>query len=167
LPQSPGRRSRRPIIDGALVVGCCLVGGYAAVLGFFFLPSYAGAVPLPLSALLPAALAWLLPRICFRLTGSLLAAAAPALVTFAVLLVLLVLPRSANAGMALQVGLAQWRVFVLLGAVALAGAASLGLLWGDKLAAQVRRERAGGDPRMGPDAAGGHDAVDTGTTENV
>lgn len=98
-------------------------------------------MPLPISALLPAALAWLLPRFCFRLTGSLLAAAAPAVVIFAVELALLALPRGANAGLTLQVVLAQWRVFVLLGAVALAGAASLGLLWGDKLAARVR-ERA-------------------------
>lgn len=140
-PDPGGAHTRRGAVDRLLVAGCCLLGGYAALLAFFYLPLYAGSVPLPISALLLAGLVWLLPTVCFRLTGSLLAAAAPAISIFIVLLVLLVWPRSLNAGFPLQVYLAPWRLFLLLGAVALAGAARLGLLWGDVVAARVRNER--------------------------
>ncbi len=123
------------------MAGSCLVGGYAALLAFFFLPLYVGSFPLPVSALLLAGLTWLLPRVAYRLTGSLAAAAAPAVSVFVVLLVLLIWPAGFNAGRPIQIHLAQWRIFLLLGSVALAGAAALGLLWGDKIAAQVRREQ--------------------------
>ncbi|WP_051267672.1 hypothetical protein [Nakamurella lactea] len=138
----PLREPRRPgAVDRLLVAGSCLVGGYAALLAFFFLPLYVGSFPLPVSALLLAGLTWLLPRVAYRLTGSLAAAAAPAVSVFVVLLVLLIWPAGFNAGRPIQIHLAQWRIFLLLGSVALAGAAALGLLWGDKIAAQVRREQ--------------------------
>jgi hypothetical protein len=185
-PDLAEARTTRGAVDWLLVIGCCLLGGYAAVLAFFFLPLYAGSVPVPVSALLLAGLIWLLPATCFRLTGSLLAAAAPAISVFVVLLVLLAWPRSLNAGAPLQVYLAQWRLFLLLGAVALAGAARLGLLWGDVVAARVRAEQTaagttngmtngmtnrdtvdGSSPPGGPDAPKIGPAGDTEGAENA
>lgn len=138
---------RKPAVaDWALVVGSCLFAVFATVVGFFFLPLHLGAVPMPVSILGIGALCWVLPRVCYRLTGSLIAAALPALVIFAVVVVLLILP-NALFNLPLRVIAYRadppstgndWRNYVLLGVVAITGASAVGLLWGDKMAAAAR-----------------------------
>jgi hypothetical protein len=134
------------VADWALVVGSCLFGVFAAVVGFFYLPLHIGAVPMPISILGIGALCWLLPRVCYRLTGSLIAAAVPALLIFAVVVVLLILP-NALFNLPLRVIALRvdppstgddWRNYVLLAVVAITSAAAVGLLWGDKMAAVAR-----------------------------
>ncbi len=120
------------------MVGVCLFGAFAAVMAFFYLPLYLGWLPLPVAILGIGWLCWASPRVVHRLTGSLPAAFAPVLVIFAVTAVLLILPNQLDRQRPLRVFLyAQWRVFALLGAIALAGAAALGLLWGDAVARRV------------------------------
>lgn len=118
------------------MVGICLFGAFAAVMAFFYLPLYLGWLPFPVTILGIGWLCWALPRVVHRLTWSLPAAFAPVLVIFVVTAVLLILPNQLN-GLPLRVALGQWRVFLLLGAIALAGAVALGLLWGDAVARRV------------------------------
>lgn len=115
----------------------CLFGGFAAATAFFYLPWHWGPVPLPLSIAAVGWLCWWLPRVCARLTGSIAAAAAPAVTIFLVVSVLMVLP-NALYQLPLRVVLAQWRSYLLLAVVSLGAAASLALLWGDRLAAKIR-----------------------------
>ncbi|MGI8418459.1 MAG: hypothetical protein ACR2P2_20130 [Nakamurella sp.] len=121
-----------------MAVGVCLFGAFAAVMAFFYLPLYLGRLPFPVTILGIGWLCWAAPRLVHRLTWSLPAAFAPVLVIFVVTAVLLILPNQLN-GLPLRVfRYAQWRVFALLGAISLAGAASLALLWGDAVARRVR-----------------------------
>jgi len=152
------------------VAAICLFGGFAAVTAFFYLPWHWGSVPLPLSIAALGCLCWWLPRVCARLTGSMVAAAAPAVTIFLVVLVLMVLP-NALYQLPLRVVLAQWRSYLLLAVVSLGAATSIALLWGDKLAAEIRSRgttpgppgvseatRTGGDARTGPGAGDTEDA---------
>jgi len=123
-------------IDWLLVALITLVAGWTAVLAIAFLPLYVGAVPLPISALLGVAAMILGPRACYALTGSLLAALLPVAAWFGVS-VWLSLARSSLTGLPVTVYQAQWRVMVLLGLGALAAAATIGLLWGDRLRERI------------------------------
>lgn len=127
--------------DWGLVVGISLFGGFSAVMAFFYLPWHWGPVPLPVSVAGLGWLCWWLPRVCARLTGSIAAAAAPAVTILVAVVILLLLP-NALYQLPLRVVLAQWRSYLLLAAVTLGAAASLALLWADKVAAEVRSRAA-------------------------
>ena len=61
-----------------LVVLLTVLTAVAAVYAVFFLPLHIGVVPVPISALIVAAVVFAAVRLCYSLTGSVLAAAAPA-----------------------------------------------------------------------------------------
>lgn len=128
-----------------------VVAALAALLSFFHLPWYLGSVPLPVSLLLVAFGCWALPRAAYAVTGSLLAAALPVLVAFVLTAVLLVLPSGLYLA-PLRTDQNSWRNYLLLGAVALAGAVSLSLLWAESLSGPSGR----------PDANPAADTGDTG-----
>ena len=121
-----------------------------------FLPLYLGSVPFPISALLPVAAMILAPRACYRLTRSLLAALLPVAAWFGVT-VWLVLARNTLigatdtagnlVGLPISVGNGQWRVMVLLGLGSLAAAATIGLIWGDRLRDRLTAQRAAAQAR--------------------
>ena len=147
-----GGRSTGPIgpqgwVDWLIVAWFMLIGAFAGVVAFFFLPMWIGSFPFPAGIVVAVAATALLPWPCYRLTGSLLAAAAPVLAWFMSTVVLLLVsnplypvpPRVILPGY-------EWRLYLLLGLGALAGAASLGLIWGDRL----RREIAGRRPADQP-----------------
>ena len=110
-----------------------LLAGCVAVVGFAFLPWYIGAVPVPISALLGVAAMIAAPRACYALTGSLLAAVLPVLAWFGVSVWIILSTNSLMPTVSLTVVNGQWRVMVLLGLGALAAAATIGLIWGDRL----------------------------------
>ena len=124
---------RRPrVLDWVLVAWMVVVGVAAGVFGFFFLPLWIGSFPLPVSVLVAVAATGLLPRVCYRLTGSMAAAVAPVAAWFVTTLVLYLVPNP-TYGRPLRIISSDWRMLVLIGLGCLAGAASLGLLWGDHL----------------------------------
>jgi hypothetical protein len=82
----------------------------------------------------------LAPRACYALTGSMLAVAAPVVSWFGVS-VWLVLSRNALINLPVTVYQGQWRVMVLLGLGSLAAAATVGLIWGDRLRERIAAER--------------------------
>ncbi len=130
--------------DWLLVVLITLLAGFVAVVGLAFLPLYVGSVPLPISALLGVGSMILAPRACYRLTGSLAAAVAPVLAWFAVSVWFVLKHNALMPALPLTVIAGQWRVMLLLGLGSLAAAATVGLLWADRLrrrmAADARRE---------------------------
>ncbi|NNG37328.1 hypothetical protein [Nakamurella aerolata] len=151
---STGERQpeRRPgVVGWTLTSLLTLVAGLAALVAFFYLPWYLGSIPLPVSIVLIAFGCWALPRAAYVVTGSLLAAALPVLAAFALTAVLLLLPSGLYSA-PLRVYQNGWRNYLLLGAVALAGAVSLSLLWAESLSASMRR----------PDAESDLDTGDTG-----
>ena len=137
-PVRPPRRGE--LIDWVLVALITLLTAWIAVMGIAFLPLYAGPVPLPISALLGVGAMILGPRACYGLTGSMPAALAPVVSWFGVS-VWLVLSRNALINLPVTVYLGQWRVMVLLGLGALAAAATVGLIWGDRLRDRIAAER--------------------------
>ena len=101
-------------------------------------------MPLPVSALLGVGAMIVGPRTAYRLTGSMLAAFLPA-VAWLVVSVWLTLNRNdvmLTAPVTVTSG--QWRLMLLLGLGALAAAATLALLSGDRLRDRIARERAAG-----------------------
>jgi hypothetical protein len=126
-------RAGQPILDWLLVVLISLLAGWTAVVGFAFLPWYLGPVPVPISALLGVAAMVAAPRACYALTGSLLAAVLPVLTWFAVSVWITLSRNPLMPTVSLTVINGQWRVMVLLGLGALAAAATIGLIWGDRL----------------------------------
>jgi hypothetical protein len=144
VPDQPvdGRREpgRGELVDWILVALVTLLTAWTAVLGIAFLPLYLGPVPLPVSALLGVGAMILAPRACYRLTGSMVAAVAPVVSWFGVS-VWLVLSRNALINLPVTVYQAQWRVMVLLGLGSLAAAATVGLIWGDRLRERIAAER--------------------------
>ena len=118
------------VLAAVLAVLTVASAGYAV----FFLPSYAGVVPVPLSALLGAGIVVATVRTNFALTRSMLGAALPALGWFAVT-VTLGSWRTLGYGLVLQ----DWRAFVLFGIGSLAAAGSLAWCWADRVAALARR----------------------------
>jgi len=137
-PQHPAPRGE--LIDWILVALITLLTAWTAVLGIAFLPFYLGPVPLPISALLGVGAMILAPRACYGLTGSMAAALAPVVSWFGVS-VWLVLSRNALINLPVTVYQGQWRVMVLLGLGSLAAAATVGLIWGDRLRDRIAAER--------------------------
>ena len=133
-------QKRGELIDWVLVALITLLTAWTAVLGMAFLPLYLGPVPFPVSALLGVGAMILAPRACYGLTGSMLAAAAPVVSWFGVS-VWLVLSRNALINLPVTVYQGQWRVMVLLGLGSLAAAATVGLIWGDRLRDRIAAQR--------------------------
>lgn len=139
-------------MDWLLVLLITAITGACAALAVFFLPLHLGPVPVPISVLLGAAAVLIGPRACYRLTGSLASAAAPA-VAWLIVSVWLVLARSDLYPLVpLTVSNGQWRVFLLLGLGSVSAAATLGLLWAEGVRRQVA-DRSAAD--AGPAAAAG------------
>jgi hypothetical protein len=124
-----------PVLDWVLVVLLALLSGVIAVFGVFFLPVYAGSTPLPLVIVAVGIGLAVIPRVGYRLTGQLFAAFLPVMVWFAVTVGLFL----ATNGLYLGVPVAWqgWQFALLVGVGALSAAASVGLLWGDHLRAQI------------------------------
>jgi hypothetical protein len=126
----------RSPLDWILVGALAVLSGVVAVFGVFFLPSYSGSVPLPLVIIPVGLTVAILPRLAYRLTGRMLAAALPVLAWF-VVTIWLFLSHNAlyiNAPVAWQSG---WQFNTMLGVGVLAAAASVGLLWGDHMRAAI------------------------------
>jgi hypothetical protein len=140
LRDGAGEPRRGELIDWILVALITLLTAWTAVLGIAFLPLYVGPVPLPISALLGVGAMILAPRACYALTGSMLAVAAPVVSWFGVS-VWLVLSRNALINLPVTVYQGQWRVMVLLGLGSLAAAATVGLIWGDRLRDRIAAQR--------------------------
>lgn len=131
-------RNQPRALDWVLVVWMVLLGAAGGVFGFFFLPLWIGSFPLPVSVLVAVAATGLLPRVCYRLTESMAAAVAPVAAWFLMTLVLYLVPNPTYAR-PLRIVSADWRMLLLIGLGCLAGAASLGLLWGDHLRRRMAR----------------------------
>ncbi|SDO28209.1 hypothetical protein SAMN04515671_0425 [Nakamurella panacisegetis] len=136
----------RSPLDWILVGVLAALSGVVALYGVFFLPAYSGSVPLPLVIVPVALVVTLLPRLTYRLTGRMFAAALPVLVWFVVTVWLYLSSNRLYAGapIAWRTG---WQFMTLLGVCVLGAAASVGTLWGDHLHAQIQT-------RSGPPATG-------------
>lgn len=135
------------LVDWLLVAAVTVLAAATAVLALFFLPLHLGAVPFPVSALLGVGAMVLAPRVCYRLTGSVVAAVLPVLAWFAVSVWFVLTRNSIMPTLPLTVIEGQWRVMLLLGLGSLAAAATLGLIWGDRLRDRLAAERAAADAR--------------------
>jgi hypothetical protein len=124
-PSGRGPDRAEQIADLSLVVMLTFMTALAAGFAVFFLPSYSGSFPLPVSGLLGAAVVFVTVRLCFRLNRSMAAAFAPALAWFAVTLLL---GASRTLGYALVIQ--DWRFLLLLGVGSVGAAGALGLCWG-------------------------------------
>ena len=131
-------------VDWLLVLWVTALAGWAALLGVVYLPLYIGTIPLPISAAIGAAIMWWAPRTCYRLTGSMPAAVLPAAVWFTVSVWLVLARNPIMTGVPLTVVAGQWRVMVLLGLGSLAAAASVGMVWGDRLRDKLATQRRSG-----------------------
>ena len=143
-------------VDWLLVAWITVLAACTAVVGIAFLPLYVGSIPFPISALLGVAAMILAPRACYRLTRSLIAALLPVAAWFGVTVALVLARNSligatdsagALVGLPISVGTGQWRVMVLLGLGSLAAAATVGLIWGDRLRDRLAAERAAAQAR--------------------
>ncbi len=129
-------------LDWLLVAGITALCGWVGLMAMFYLPLYAGPVPLPISVLLGVAAMIIGPRTAYRLTGSLVAALLPVLAWFGVTVWMTLNRNDVMPTAPLTVTSGQWRVMLLLGLGALAAAATIGLIWGDRLRDRIRREQA-------------------------
>jgi len=126
-------RFRPGIVDWILVGLLTVLSGVIGLVGVLFLPWYSGTVPLPV-VVLPVGLALaVLPRMAYRLTGRMVAAAAPPLLWLGVLAWLNLTDNALYRG--LPVAWPGWQSVLLLGVGLLAATGSVGLLWGDHLRA--------------------------------
>lgn len=125
-----------------LVVLLAGLSGVVALFGVFFLPAYAGSTPVPVVVVVVGVALAVIPRAAYRLTSRLLAAVLPVAVWFAVTVGLLL----THNGLFLSAPIVWqgWQFVLLLGVGALSAAASVGLLWGDHLRAQI--DASGADP---------------------
>lgn len=121
---------RPAVLDWVLVGMLTLLAVLIAVYSTFFLPWYAGMIPVPVSAVIGAALTFWSISACYRLTRSIRAAFAPAA---GWLVVSVWLSTSRTFGYGLVIG--DWRSMLLLGLGSLAVAVALALCWGEHLAA--------------------------------
>lgn len=128
--ERPGRPT-----DWCLVVLLTVLSGVVAVFGIFFLPTYFGAVPIPLVVAFVGGALVVLPRLCYRLTLRMSAAVAPAAGWLVVTVALYLTPNRLYA----RVPLAWqgWQILLLLGVGTLVAAASIGLVWADSVRAEV------------------------------
>jgi hypothetical protein len=132
---SSPREPRAGAVDWALVLLLSALSGFMAVVGVLFLPLYVGPVPMPL-VVVPVGLALaVLPRMSYRLTRRIGAAAAPPLVWLAVTIWLNLADNALYRGF--PVVWQGWQFLLLLGVGSLASAGSVGLLWGDHLRARL------------------------------
>jgi hypothetical protein len=125
--------------DWLLVAFVTLLSAFTALVGVLFLPWYVGPVPLPVSALLGVGAMILAPRACYRLTDSFVAAALPVAAWFAVSVWLVLLRNPMMPSVAVTVVQGQWRVMLLLGLGSLAAAATLTLLWAERVRERYTR----------------------------
>ncbi len=152
------------VVDWLLVGLISLLAGFVALLGLAFLPLYIGSVPVPISALLGVAAMIVAPRACYRLTGSPAAAAAPVAVWFAVSVWIVLSYNSLLPRVPLTVIQGQWRVMVLLGLGALAAAATIGLIWGERLKLRIAADRQALQEGAAPGRPGAGAPVGSGDT---
>lgn len=134
-------------VDWLLVAFVTLLSAGTALVGVAYLPWHLGSVPMPVSALLGVGAMILAPRACYRLTGSMAAAALPVVVWFGVTVWLVLQRNPMMLSQALSVVQGQWRVMVLLGLGSLAAAATLTLLWAERTQARYARTAADGMAR--------------------
>ena len=127
--------------DWALVLLICVLAAWTAVVGLAFLPFHIGIVALPISALLGVAAMVLAPRACYWLTGSIVSAVLPVAAWAGVSVWLVLRDNPVMPGLPLTVIHGQWRVLLLLGLGSLAAAATIGLIWGDRLRDRIAAER--------------------------
>lgn len=129
------------------MAGLTVLSAAGAVFTFFYLPWWVGAVPLPVTVLLAVALLVVLPRLCFRLTGSLGAAAAPVVAWLVVTVVLFLLP-NALSGVPLRGANAHlWRLMLLIAVGTVTGAVTVAMLWAERLRKRLEGERSAPDAR--------------------
>ena len=134
-------------LDWLVVALITVLTAWAAVIGMAYLPLYIGSIPFPISALVGVAAMILAPRACYRLTGSMIAALLPVVAWFGVSVYLVLARNSLMGGLPVTVVNGQWRVMVLLGLGSLAAAATVGLIWGDRLRDRLAAERAAAQAR--------------------
>lgn len=144
-------------IDWAVVAGLAVLAGVVAVYGVFYLPAYSGSTPVPVVVVLVGVALVVIPRVAYRLTRRLLAAVAPVVAWFVVTVGLFLTHNGLY--LAVPVTWQGWQFALLLGVGALSAAASLGLLWGDHVRAQIDarsgRSPHGGGPGEHPRAGDG------------
>ena len=123
LPSTAAERPADPwrVVNAMLVVLLTVLTAVAGVYAVFFLPLNIGVVPVPISALIVAAVVFAAVRLCYSLTGSVLAAAAPAA---AWLIVSVVLGTTRTFGYPLVIS--DWRALTLFGLGALAATVAVG-----------------------------------------
>lgn len=130
--------ARRPGVLAALVL-LAVLGVLVAVVGVFYLPWWIGPVPVPWSVLPVAAFAWWAPRQGHRLTGSVLGAAVPILVWFAMTVWLSLSRNSLYAGH--PVAVQNWRLYLLVGVGVLVSAWGIGGIWGRATLERAKADR--------------------------
>lgn len=138
---------RGGVVDWVLVVLITVLAAWTALLALAFLPLHIGWLPFPISALLGVVAMIAAPRACYALTRSMIAAVLPVAAWFAVSVWLVLTRNPIMPGVPLTVVEGQWRVMVLLGLGSLAAAATIGLLWGDRLRDRLAAERAAAQAR--------------------
>jgi hypothetical protein len=143
----PTGDARGGVVDWLLVALITLLAGWTAVVVLAYLPLYIGAVPVPVSVLFAVAVMILTPWLCYRLTGSLLAALLPVVVWFGVSLWIVLSYNTIMPNRPLSIRAGQWRLMLLLGLGSLTAAATIGLIWGERL-----RERLAGQQPVAPAA---------------
>ena len=128
--------TNRSPLDWIIVGVISALAGVVGLYGVFFLPVFVGSLPLPLVIIPVGLVVMVLPRLTYRLTGRMVAAALPVVVWFLVTVWLYVDTNSlfTNAPIAWRGG---WQFMTLLGVGVLGAAASVGTLWGDHLRAQI------------------------------
>ena len=137
--EAPQPDIRGGAVDWILVAMVTLLAGWTAVVVLAYLPLYIGAVPFPISVLLAVVVMAVAPWLCYRLTGSMLAALLPVLVWFGVSLWIVLSYNSIMPNRPLSIRAGQWRLMLLLGLGSLTAAATVGLIWGDRLRRQLAR----------------------------
>lgn len=135
----PPVRTGPAALDWIVVAWLTVLVLVTTVFAVFFLPQYVGVVPVPISVVPAALVVFAAIRLSYRLTGSMLAAFAPAV---AWLVAAVYLSFSRTFGYALVIG--DWRATLLLGVGALAAAVGVGLCWGSHQLALVGQARDSG-----------------------
>lgn len=155
--EAPPPVTRGGAVDWILVAVVTLLAGWTAVVAMAYLPLYIGAVPFPVSVLLAVAVMAIAPWLCYRLTGSLFAALLPVLLWFGLTLWIVLSHNPIMPNRPLSIRAGQWRLMLLLGLGSLAAAASVGLIWGDRLRERIAGQQAAAapSPAIGADIDGG------------
>jgi hypothetical protein len=158
-PPAPAQRAAANRLDWILVGWLTLLVMVSTVFTVFFLPLYVGTVPLPGSALAGGLIVFVGIRLCYRLTGSMTAALAPAV---GWLVVAAYLSFSRTLGYPLVIG--DWRSTLLLGGGALAAAMGVSLCWGTHALGAVDSPVAAAPAVSGRSTAAGAERASAGRT---